>query len=123
MNLGLKDRKDDPPSYLQLLQMVRREEAEQREKLVCRGGRNPQVAPAPKPVPVKSLSHSVEKPNRQRFGERPRFCYSCGQEGHFKSKCPNGEDLKKVNQQLISFLQGNAKGRLTGASQEPTSKQ
>ncbi|XP_038072579.1 paraneoplastic antigen Ma1 homolog [Patiria miniata] len=119
VNLRLKDLKKNPPSYLTLLQMVRREEAEQQAKMSRRGEGDVGVFPAD-PKQAKSRTQVAERPIKRKQNEaRPRFCYRCGEEGHYKTKCEKPENLQKVNSQLIAFLQGNAKGRLEGASQKP----
>ena len=123
VNLRLKDARDKPPPYLKLLQMVRREEAEQLEKSQQRANK-PACTPAATTTPktAKSLSHYAEKKNQYRR-VRPKFCYGCGEEGHFKAKCSNKPNVEKVNDMLIKFLQGNDKGHLKGSDQTPSTSQ
>ena len=67
VNFRLKDTRDKPPPYLKLLQIVRREEAKQQEKLQQRGEKpadTPMTTVTPKHA--KSLSHSTEKKNSSR---------------------------------------------------------
>ena len=119
VNLRLKDLKKNPPTYLTLLQLVRREEAEQQAKMSRRGDGDVSVVEV-NPKQVRSRTQVAEKPVKRRQNDvRPRFCYRCGEDGHYKTKCDKTENLQRVNDQLIAFLQGNAKGRLEGANQKP----
>ena len=50
---------------------------------------------------------------------RPKICYRCGQDGHYKGRCTNEPDVEKVNSELIKFIdQGNGQGHLRWAAQK-----
>lgn len=117
VNLQLKEKVPQPPTYLELLQMVRREEAEQLIKVSRRSGDAPkkEARSFHQAAGIKEVGEKKKSPT----SSRPKFCYRCGLEGHYKAKCTNEPDVEKVNSQLISFIQGNGKGHLRGAAQKP----
>ncbi|XP_038063193.1 paraneoplastic antigen Ma2-like [Patiria miniata] len=118
VNLQLKEKVSQPPTYLQLLRMVRREEAEQMVKMSHRSVDAPKKEA--KTFHQSAGSKEVGEKRKTPTNSRPNFCYKCGLEGHYKGKCPNEPDVEKVNSALIKFIhQGNGTGHLRGAAQKP----
>ncbi|XP_033632151.1 paraneoplastic antigen Ma3-like [Asterias rubens] len=125
INLRLKDKVKTPPTYLSLLQMVRREEAEQAEKISHREPEsvsNPSAVSIPQQQPktqAKSCKFD-QRGDKGRANQRPNFCFKCGLEGHYRPKCANPSDPDKVSERFIQFyLQGNGKGHSKEADAMP----
>lgn len=123
VNLKLKDKLSSPPAYLTLLQIVRREEAEQAEKDV---NREPELAPhVPSQQSTKNAKSCKidQKVDKSKASQRQNFCFKCGLEGHYRPKCTNPTDPDKVNKRFIQFhLQGNGKGHSKEADVMPKKK-
>ncbi|XP_057684821.1 uncharacterized protein LOC130911119 [Corythoichthys intestinalis] len=53
---------------------------------------------------VKMSQPASTYPQRQQQSSEERFCYKCGEGGHFAAKCPNSENKAKVIKKLIQAL-------------------
>eukprot|EP00057_Strongylocentrotus_purpuratus_P027835 XP_011682309.1 PREDICTED: paraneoplastic antigen Ma1-like [Strongylocentrotus purpuratus] len=133
VSLRLRDLLHDPPSFITLLSQVRRYEVEVAEKRQRRPvkGRSLQAVVESPTEPSNAMEvrlARLEQQMRDRgatsqdpvvvnafqtpdTNKHPNFCYKCGEDGHFRRKCPNPPNLAAVNQKLIGCLsQGNAFG-------------
>uniref|UniRef100_A0A3B5R2S1 CCHC-type domain-containing protein n=1 Tax=Xiphophorus maculatus TaxID=8083 RepID=A0A3B5R2S1_XIPMA len=128
IQLRLRERKGNPPTFLELLREIRAEE----EYEASRAKLSPSVrAVHPKPqldhnqseiqslraeikevksmfaaLSSKSLQDTADK--QDKFKQHPdmdeRFCYRCGESGHIASKCRSPENQNKVILRLIQAL-------------------
>ncbi|XP_068098363.1 paraneoplastic antigen Ma1 homolog [Hyperolius riggenbachi] len=49
--------------------------------------------------------------NRVRSRPFVGFCYRCGETGHMRRRCPNPENLRRINEMfLVNSMQGNFRG-------------
>uniref|UniRef100_A0A3Q3JSN3 CCHC-type domain-containing protein n=1 Tax=Monopterus albus TaxID=43700 RepID=A0A3Q3JSN3_MONAL len=106
IQLRLRERKNKPPTFLQLLSEIRAEEEYEASRMKLRASvhqlHTKQIALTKQ---VKRLQNKLSKKN---------ICYRCGENGHFADKCQNPENQSKVIRSLIQAL------KLAKESQPPT---
>ncbi|XP_033121570.1 paraneoplastic antigen Ma3-like [Anneissia japonica] len=145
VNLHLRDKTANPPSFLSLLSSVRKQEEEERLKRESRG--------LPKQPPVTYVQHfqhttppiptneqPSQNPQKQASKGRRRdnqtatdqgtmvdFCFRCGEGGHIRRRCPNPANIELVNRRLVKLvlggkMQGNSSGHLAQGNQGSTQR-
>ena len=143
VSLRLRDFLHAPPSFIELLSMVRRYEEEMAQKKRAgrpTSGRSLQMTTEPMPPPTHPNPHQTQTTsmdptplvNVQTLSgqsspaenlRRPNLCYRCGEDGHIRKRCTNPPNLGLVNQRLIQCIhanQGNGNGRPRRSDQGPT---
>ncbi|XP_030848565.1 paraneoplastic antigen Ma2 homolog [Strongylocentrotus purpuratus] len=145
INLQLRDKLSHPPSFLQLLSSVRKQEEEdsmkasltqprQRVDAGKRAAAHNRVEAPVQPVQISRTSIPSESTPIQQTPHRPPpprphgntsevICFKCGEVGHISRICNSPAAPEAINKKLIQFIlgkQGNAKGRLVRGDQEST---
>ena len=147
VSLRLRDMLSNPPSFIALLSQVRRYEeevAQKRQRRPVKGRSLQALVDLPTEPQHNTVSSTMETrltrlehqlrdrevASTNAFqmprttNKLPNFCFKCGDEGHFRRRCPNPPNLASVNQKLISCLsQGNDIGHPRRSNQGPESNQ
>uniref|UniRef100_A0A673MIZ5 CCHC-type domain-containing protein n=1 Tax=Sinocyclocheilus rhinocerous TaxID=307959 RepID=A0A673MIZ5_9TELE len=101
VNLKLRETKENPPSFLELLSEIRSGEEYEASRAKL-------ISTVKKPIaPVASLTVETSRHFPGTYKQTTSseadeyYCYRCGESGHFAAKCRNPENQSKVIHWLI----------------------
>ncbi|CAI5657555.1 unnamed protein product [Oreochromis niloticus] len=134
LQLRIRERKEEPPTFLKLLSEIREEEDHARVR--HESNTTVRQVKVGEETKAKSTEGSTQTDSTKR-DERARrskvnrphaakdsdsyFCYRCGENGHIATRCMAPENTAKVIQRLLAALRRSKEEKgATGCASEPT---